>query len=472
MNFNTYFNTVLICSILMAMPSAHAFTHGSPSPDIIAQFRNPSDILSVLMIIGGDIVQKALAQVTGHGSSSVCFSFGWVSYSLLSLSNILGDGRLMPQPDIPCKLINMKSGHPRENKNWMIGRLLRDNELFLSDRHKSLRSEPALQISVFTSMPLPIPSHPKLALLRGLFFVPMEVFKHRITFSGFVYIAVLSAQIGIACIPWALYSDWSTLLITLFGTYMASLTTRLPQWKAEKFACRCKSTKKVAITAGNGSKDIMIIKGLGKSPDLEDLAGAESPRSRRQWEQWGIFTGKPSHSEDSNKRVFTFHGLPLDFWFTRIFCGLLSIFWIALLILVAGLKSNAWFLLIIGGLGMFQNAFVAGSSFDPQEQPIPLLHTDTIVGSNVLDALMDLEIALGDPVKTTSTACKPAVQPLLNEFFPNGIRTDDGGDDWWRGQRKQYDDKRNAESTTRGTPRSIQQDLKFGRALGRKDSIT
>ena len=53
------------------------------------QWFNPGDILSLLLLIGGDIVQKAIAQLVGHevrlpGSSiqlsltPVAFSFGWV----------------------------------------------------------------------------------------------------------------------------------------------------------------------------------------------------------------------------------------------------------------------------------------------------------------------------------------------------------------------------------------------------------
>lgn len=465
--FRGWLRIFLACAVYGPLPASAAFTDGSPAPDIKAQFTNPSDILSVLMVIGGDIVQKALAQVTGHGSSSVCFSFGWVAYSFLSVVNLLGDGRLMPTPDYPCKVINMKSGHPRENKSWVIGRLLRDNELFMSNQQKGLLREPALRISVYHSMPLPSPSDAKLSLLRASFFIPFEVLMRRVTLSGYLYLVILAIQIGVACIPWILFADWSIFLVTMAGTYMASLTTRLPQWKAEKFGCRKKSTKIVAVTAGNGSKDVMIIKGLGESPDLEDLAAPETPRLRRPWQTWGVFTRKPlAKLEDEPTHVHMFQGLPTDFWLTRLFCVALLVGWIALLILVAGLRSNTWFLLIIGGLGMFQNAFVAGCSLDPQEQPIPLLHTDTIIGYKVLDALMDLEIALGDPV-VTSNGDKPAVQPLLSEFFPNGIRFEDGGRSWWEGERKEYDDRRCEEQAIRGTPRSvIMEKLKLAR-LGR-----
>lgn len=40
------------------------------------QWRNPSDILPVLMLLGPDIVQKAIAQVSRRTIAPVAFSFG------------------------------------------------------------------------------------------------------------------------------------------------------------------------------------------------------------------------------------------------------------------------------------------------------------------------------------------------------------------------------------------------------------
>ncbi|KAI0451043.1 hypothetical protein F5B21DRAFT_507574 [Xylaria acuta] len=53
---------------------------------------NPSDILSLLLLIGGDIVQKAIAQLVGYkirlpgrtkrnvSIAPVAFSFGWIFF--------------------------------------------------------------------------------------------------------------------------------------------------------------------------------------------------------------------------------------------------------------------------------------------------------------------------------------------------------------------------------------------------------
>ena len=36
----------------------------------------PSDVFSVLLILGGDVIARALAQLTGSGLTPVAFSFG------------------------------------------------------------------------------------------------------------------------------------------------------------------------------------------------------------------------------------------------------------------------------------------------------------------------------------------------------------------------------------------------------------
>lgn len=40
------------------------------------QWTQPGDVFSVLLILGGDVVARALAQVAGSRSSTVAFSFG------------------------------------------------------------------------------------------------------------------------------------------------------------------------------------------------------------------------------------------------------------------------------------------------------------------------------------------------------------------------------------------------------------
>jgi len=73
--------------------------------------------LSVLLIIGGDVIQKAIAQLSGDYLVPVAFSFGWVVYSFSMLMSIVGDGRLMPPPNYPAKVINAGSGYSHENRS-------------------------------------------------------------------------------------------------------------------------------------------------------------------------------------------------------------------------------------------------------------------------------------------------------------------------------------------------------------------
>ena len=48
----------------------------APAAEILAQWSKPTDVLTVLMIVGGDIVKSALAQLAGDSFTPVAFSFG------------------------------------------------------------------------------------------------------------------------------------------------------------------------------------------------------------------------------------------------------------------------------------------------------------------------------------------------------------------------------------------------------------
>lgn len=47
--------------------------------DLTGQWRSPGDIFSLLLLVGGDIIQKALAQFSMRKFRPVAFSFGWVA---------------------------------------------------------------------------------------------------------------------------------------------------------------------------------------------------------------------------------------------------------------------------------------------------------------------------------------------------------------------------------------------------------
>lgn len=67
------------------------FTPSSPvSQYLQSQWHNPSDILSVLLLLGPEIVQSAIAQVAGRTIAPVAFSFGWTAYAFKALLGTIG----------------------------------------------------------------------------------------------------------------------------------------------------------------------------------------------------------------------------------------------------------------------------------------------------------------------------------------------------------------------------------------------
>ena len=397
---------------------ASSFRRGDPLThmELRTQWLNPADTLSVLLVIGGDIVQKALAQTTGGRIAPVCFSFGWVAYSFTSIIALVGDGRLMPNPDFPCKVINANSGYTRESRSWVLGRILRDGEEPLTDE--------ALSVTVYESV-----ENKELQQVAG------KPTRGRLWFVGHT---IMLVQLGIAAIPLGLYDDWGIFLVTVVGTLLALVTGALKQWKVEKYACRTGSKKNIVLTAGNGARHAMVILGKGKGLDFEDLAGGEGPRMGRPWENHGWFV---TTGTNNKPRAILFKGLPLDFWLTRVVCLSLAVVWIALLISVAGLKQNAWFLLLVGAIGMFQNAYVAGVDRKPSKRGVHLKPVKKFTGKKVMDVLMDLEVAHNGIGRC-----------MLREFFPGGLKEEHGEVQWWNGDREQYDNKRIKNREERGSP--------------------
>jgi hypothetical protein len=409
----------LLPTLIRRLPESHT------AGELRSQWQNPSDVLSVLLIIGGDIVQKALAQLSGGTFVPVSLSFGWVAYAFTTIISVVGDGRLMPEPDYPCKVINTATGYARENRSFMLGRLLRDQEEPLTDE--------ALSVKVFKA----VDEKNSVKLVAG------KPDWGKLQMVGLVTIVV---QLGVAAIPFGLYGDWGVFMITVVGTILALLTGVLPQWSAEKFACRPKSKKNIAITKGNGARHVIVILGMGVGLDLEDLAGGESPRMGRPWQNYGWFVKeipvpavqKPDGTMETKppvKRASLWRGLPVDFWLTRAVCLVLAICWFALLISVAALRDNSWFLLAVGSIGMCQNAIVAGMRVFPERQGVHLEWDKTITGNKVMHALMDLEVAY--------EALYPKMgKSLVDEFFPGTDALRESEEKWWKGDRGPYNNKR------------------------------
>ncbi|KAK0236546.1 hypothetical protein EDD85DRAFT_770665 [Armillaria nabsnona] len=350
----------------------------SISQAIRGTWQNPSDTLSILLIIGGDVVLKALAQLAGRPFTPIAFSFGWVSYSFNALMNVFGDGRLVPPPDYPAMVINAQNGYKRDSKSWVLGRLLRDFQRPLCD-------SVGMTITVFEAVDADSAGKPSVDLWW---------------YSG---ILVILVQLGVAAIPCALHENWSILFITAAGTMLALATGALPQWRSEKWACRRNTKKVLSVTGGNGTRYVMVILGRGVGLDLEDLAAAEPPRMRRR--------GKDDNSA---------------FLFTQVACLTLATLWIVFLITVTALKQDTWYLLGVGCLGMVQNVLVAGTERLISTSGIHLEKVEEYQQEEVMYALMDLE---EDYPKVGKS--------LVGELFPSGLL--EAETRWWAGDKEGYE---------------------------------
>ncbi|KAI9740313.1 MAG: hypothetical protein M1834_004891 [Cirrosporium novae-zelandiae] len=404
-----------------------------------AQWKNPTGFLSLLVIIGGPVIQTALAQVTGPPFVSICFSFGWVSYAFSMIPALVGDGRLMPSADYVCKVINLETGYARTNKSWVLGRLLRDIEAT-----KPLSNE-ALRVVVYRAV----------KRANGDILDP--------GWTSWCGLIAISLQLGIAVIPLALYTDWGIIMITALGTGICFATAALPQWRVEKLTCRLKSEKNIAITVGNGSRHVLVILGQGDGLDIEDMAAGEGPRHARPWFRSGWFVRFVNEDKNSiivsrknvlrdhrraksdsslsieeamdayiydnglTPRVKMWGGIPLPFWATRLFWMIFILFWSVLLLSVVALQANAWYLVAIGTIGMIQNALVAATGRAPETRGFRLVPKLDLIGEKVMDVLMDLD--------ELEPGCG---RTLLKEFFPGGLDVpkDRGEQDWWDEKKK------------------------------------
>jgi hypothetical protein len=388
---------------------------------------SPRDILTIVLIIGGDVVQKALAQTTGAPNvpAPVCFSFGWVAYAFTALIGMVGPGRLLPDPDYSCKLINLKSGYARDNFSWSLSRVFRRFETRCT-------SSDALVVEVFRTV-------------GKAEWGPGEIRKSGKATDGkqkqlyagrplwgyvkvFSYIVIL-VQLGIAAIPFALYDNWGIFFVAVTGQALVFLTTALPQWRVEKLSCRKASKKNIALTRGNGARYVAVILGMGIGLDLEDLASAESPRMKRAWLKHGLFVRRSMNKSDAEGvagetshqapgEVLTWRSQPLDLWATRFMAFILAFLWIGFLICVTALGDDAWYLMAVGALGMSQNAIVAGLDLKPERYGIHLERVKSFGGRKVMDSLKSFE-----------TEYRGNGKALLDEFFPGSLRPDEA--EWW-----------------------------------------
>lgn len=376
-------------------------TQSSTRDELRQQWVNPGDILSLLLLIGADIIQKAIAQLAGRtvkpfGSKGpeiaitpVAFSFGWVAYGFTNLLSAVGEKQLMPTSDYPSIVVNCENGHTRSNQSWILGRLLRDHEasheVDPTDPSDDNRPSPkakgraeSIRIDIFELSPSSVPE---------------------IDFSWYLGWLVIIAQLVIAIIPWIFYGDWGVMMIASCGNMLALLTCVSPQWKREKWAGRkLKADKTTCLTRGNGHFHIMVILGSEGCWDVETLATSVS-------------ASRPE---------------------TALVSFILAIFWTGLLISVSGLKNHAWYLVGIGGLGMVQNIHAAGSARKPGAMDLhltPFARMPTIIGKR--QRVQELESADVDLETTDSELsllrewAKPQADIQMPVWFESTARKDD-----------------------------------------------
>ena len=318
------------------------------------------------------------------------------------------------------KAVNIKSGNVIENRSWVLDRILRDWDYWKpyevrqdeEEKHRQWADGGTRSQNTSSGSDSGQNKTAKLQAgeaddedvdddkeyaqsLRIIFFrsgpshKQARPSKDRLWYSG---VATAVLQHGIAAIPCGLDGNWAPLMIAFIGTILAFTTGALPQFGKEKWDCKRRSNKTVALMLGNAQglvTDILVVRGQGKGLDLEDLA-----------------KGGRWHTQTLSREQVTV-------WpWTRMATGTLAACWIVLLITAAGVKGNSWYLLGLGTLGLVQNTFVAGSPRTP--------------GANGIHLEYEGLISEGD-VKETLGACKerwPDVGRTLMKVVLNGSRMD------------------------------------------------
>ncbi|OQE47580.1 hypothetical protein PENCOP_c001G03044 [Penicillium coprophilum] len=348
-----------------------------------AQWKTPSDIFSVLLLLGGDIVSRALAQLAGSRLTPVAFSFGWVAFAVTTVVAVVGEKKLMPPADFPCKVINGETGYIRDNRSWIIGRLVRDFDNWM-DKQPRVHAQPN---STPDSNPKPVqkcvqeitdakwkalkesakekkqpePGRPRKAGLCVSIYRAQRAIKSYPGYDAPYITGILTTivQLGISAIPFGLSGNWGIFLVTAVGIVLSFSTGALSQWSKEKWACRSSTTKTFILTSGNGSQHAIVIESNGTGLDLEDLA-ANDPGMVASYK-------------------------------TRLAITALGALWIILLITAAGIQQDTWFLLAVGALGILQNVYAAGASRLPMAFGVPLEFVEVIGDLKVMDTLFRVE---------------------------------------------------------------------------------
>lgn len=322
----------------------------------------------------------------------------------------VGDNRLMPKPELECLLINADSGYARTNHSWILSRMIRDFEYWRGpicdqekvEKLKSLRDDNERKRRALEAEKRNAGSNgekealdnklkqlPSTNLMRiGLRITVWECVDICAQGSGdwiyWIGILVSAVQLGISAVPWGLYGEWYTFLVTASGTLLAYVSAALPQWTDEKTGVRALTKdKRILLTEGNGSDEIILLLCHPGNRDLEALA---SPRRDLR-----------------NPQA------------TRVFSFILALLWVGFLITVAGWEEHTWFLVGVGMIGILHNVVVAGTARRTAAWGIHLRHERTIAEGKVMQTLHRAEELY--PMVGSS---------LVSEFFPGDLSSREG----------------------------------------------
>ena len=296
----------------------------------------------------------------------------------------------MPKPELACLVINARTCHKRTNSSWILSRILRDFDVWRHPDCDRIEAERLTELQakedLLAKEQKRTPRTKRIALRVTVW--DCKAASGRGT-GDFVYWAgpcVSAVQLIIAAIPWALWDERFTFVVTAIGTVLAYASGALPQWCEEKFGVRktclsdpAKGKKAVYLTEGNGSHEAILILSHHGSLDLEALAGPQ--RSLKN----------PAA--------------------TRACSTLLATLWLAFLISVAGWDQHTWFLLGVGLLGLVHNAAVCAFRRRPSAFGLDLEYQQTLVEGSVMEVLHKME-----------TKFPQAGAALLDEFFSGDLR--------------------------------------------------
>ncbi|KAK2611643.1 hypothetical protein N8I77_004973 [Diaporthe amygdali] len=315
------------------------------------QFSNPAGVLSVLLLVGGDTVQKAVAQMTGGRHAvftPVVFSFGWVSYAVSMLATAVGDAIFLPRPEHAGYIVNVGSaekdgtekigsGDRRENRSWHLGRLMRDLALAVESEVDEELRDSGLLVSVYQLDPA--------GGARGKQLHPKK------DWLWWSFAWAIPCQLAIGCVPWVLQGDWSVFLITATGNLLAILTASLPSMRNVRY--RKASQSSYALTRGNGHPHVFIIRPDSYAISDPEEGGTVNVSSLPYLDELAVNIQRAS---------ITARGLSAMF----------AVLWVMLLIAVGGLRSGTWYLFGAGTVGMLFNILISNWPRDSAAYGLPL----------------------------------------------------------------------------------------------------